>query len=201
MGSQSGFGRIRSWVLKDNPRGPIPGTGAATGAATTATGKAPPGPGAAPGKPGEARGGATANGREGANGSRGIRADATGTQVPAARTRPETIGAIPGGDGNRDGRSRPARMGTAAHGFLGIPGMTVASGVTSGKDAATGAIPGKDAATGAIPGKDGETSGEKTPATNGKSACRNRERPRRRTNPQHPITSMSRCCQPACVRN
>ena len=181
MGSQSGFGRIRSWVLKENSRGTIPGTGVATGAATTATGKAPPGPGAALGKPGEARGEATANGREDAIGRRGIRADATVTQVPAARTRPETIGAIPGGDGNRDGRSRPARMGTAAHGFLGTPGMTVVSGVTSGKDAATGAIPGKD----------GETSGEKTPATNGKSACRNRERPRRRTNPRHPITSMS----------
>ena len=121
MGSQSGFGRIRSWVLKENPRGTIPGTGAATGAATTATGKAPPGPGAALGKPGEARGEATANGREDAIGRRGIRADATVTQVPAARTRPETIGAIPGGDGNRDGRSRPARMGTAAHGFLETP--------------------------------------------------------------------------------
>lgn len=97
MGSQSGFGRIRSWVLKENPRGTIPGTGAATGAATTATGKAPPGPGAALGKPGEARGEATANGRADAIGRRGIRADATVTQVPAARTRPETIGAIPGG--------------------------------------------------------------------------------------------------------
>ena len=181
LGSQSGFGRIRSWVLKENPRGTIPGTGAATGAATTATGKAPPSPGGVPGKPGEARGGTTANGREDEIGRRGIRADATVTQVPAARIRPETIGVIPGGDGNRDGRSRPARMGTAGHEFLGIPGMTVASG--------------------AIPGKDGEAPGEKAPARNGKGTCRNRERPRRRTNPPHPITSTSRCCQSACARS
>ena len=91
LGSQARFGRIRSWVLKENPRGTVPNTGTATGVATTATGRAPLGPGAAPGKPGEARQGATANGREDGTGRRGIRADVIVTPLPAARSRPEVL--------------------------------------------------------------------------------------------------------------
>ena len=241
MGSQARFGRIRSWVLKENPRGTVPNTGTATGVATTATGRAPLGPGAAPGKPGEARQGATANGREDGTGRRGIRADVIVTPLPAARSRPEVLRATPGGDGNRDGRSPPARTGTAGRGFPTTPGTDdVTPGTSDAIPGTSDAIPGMDDVTPGMDGVTPETSGvtpetdDVTPGTDdvipetddaipgtddaipeiggavpeekpsvrkGNDMCRNRERPRRRTNPPHPRTLTSRCCQPACVQS